>query len=307
MDKDITSPFFSIIIPTYNRALLIGKTIDSVLQQQYTNYEIIVVDDGSNDNTEELLKKYSAANFIYIKKENEERAAARNYGTKIARGKYINWFDSDDIMFPNHLTEARNMIEKYNEVEIFALGFQVQNSGGTIVQRSTYSLPTVNKIMYQGNHLACNPVFVRRDIALQNLFNEDRALTVSEDFELWLRMASQFPIYCTNTITSAFIIHSERSMTTMNTEEKLIPRFEKINQLVIDNNKVAQFLGSKKGLFLAINYMLLSSTLAIGGYKKQAIKFSFKAIGLSKLVLFKKTFFVTVWYLSPFRKNHLKN
>ncbi len=302
MDKDITSPFFSIIIPTYNRALLIGKTIDSILQQQYTNYEIIVVDDGSSDNTEEVLKKYVAANFRYVKKENGERAAARNYGTRIAKGKYINWFDSDDIMFPNHLTEARKMIEKYNDAEIFALGFQVQNNSGTIMQRSAYTLPTVNKIMYRGNHLACNPVFVRRDIALQNLFNEDRELTVSEDFELWLRMASRFPIYCTNIITSALIVHSERSMLTMNTAEKLIPRFEKVNQLVIDDNKVAQFLDSKKKLFLAINYMLLSSTLAIAGYKKQAIKFSFKAIGLSKLVLFKKTFFVTVWYLSPFRK-----
>jgi len=161
--------------------------------------------------------------------------------------------------------------------------------------------------MYRGNHLACNPVFVRRDIALQNLFNEDRALTVSEDFELWLRMAARFPIYCTNTITSALIIHNERSMITMNTEEKLIPRFEKVNQLVIDDKRVAQFLGTKKELFLAINYMLLSSTLAIAGYKKQAINFSFKAIGLSKLVLFKKTFFVTVWYLSPFKRSHLKN
>src|SRR5262245_32601052 len=110
-EKDI---FFTIVIPTYNRAQLIDATIQSVLQQTYRNYEVIVVDDGSTDNTEEVVKKYLAPNFIYYKLEHGERSAARNFGTSKAKGDYINWFDSDDIMLPNHLEELNKAIKQHN-------------------------------------------------------------------------------------------------------------------------------------------------------------------------------------------------
>ena len=76
--------FFSVVVPTYNRSHLVGKTIDTILSQDYPSFELIVVDDGSTDNTEEVLKKYSGDNrFRYYKKENGERGAARNFGFKL--------------------------------------------------------------------------------------------------------------------------------------------------------------------------------------------------------------------------------
>jgi glycosyltransferase involved in cell wall biosynthesis len=93
----------SIIIPTYNRAHIIRETLDSILAQTYKNWECIIVDDGSIDNTDEILKEYHASDnrFQFYKRPNEYNAGAngaRNYGFKISKGEFVGWFDSDDIM-----------------------------------------------------------------------------------------------------------------------------------------------------------------------------------------------------------------
>ncbi|PVW16456.1 glycosyltransferase family 2 protein [Marixanthomonas spongiae] len=98
----------SIIIPTHNRAHLIGETIESIQNQTYKNWECIIIDDGSTDHTESLIAEYCAADsrIQYYKKPNnfpKGPSAARNYGFKKSKGGYINWFDSDDIMHPEKL------------------------------------------------------------------------------------------------------------------------------------------------------------------------------------------------------------
>src|SRR5437763_11554370 len=102
--------FFSIIIPTYNRASMIEKTIQSALNQSYSDYEIIIVDDGSTDNTEQVVLSIKDARIFYFKKENAERAAARNYGAHRAKGDYITFLDSDDVLYPSFLYNASETI-----------------------------------------------------------------------------------------------------------------------------------------------------------------------------------------------------
>lgn len=108
-------PLVSIIIPTYNRAHLIGQTLDSVLTQTYTNWECIIVDDGSTDKTCEIVKQYvnKDVRFKYNKRpENYAKGGngARNYGFELSRGEYINWFDDDDIMLKSFLLDRINVI-----------------------------------------------------------------------------------------------------------------------------------------------------------------------------------------------------
>ena len=86
---------FSIIIPTYNRAAFLPKAIESVLAQTYTDWELIVVDDGSTDNTREVVAQYNDERIIYIYQENAERSAARNNGISQAKGDFICFMDSD--------------------------------------------------------------------------------------------------------------------------------------------------------------------------------------------------------------------
>ena len=95
--------FFSVIIPTYNRAGLIGKAIDSVLAQTFADWELLIIDDGSTDNTRQIVEAYTDRRVKYIYQENAERSAARNNGVAQAAGKYICFLDSDDYCLPDRL------------------------------------------------------------------------------------------------------------------------------------------------------------------------------------------------------------
>lgn len=104
----MNQPLVSIIIPTYNRAHLIWETLDSLLVQTYTSWECIVVDDGSNDNTGEVLKKYCDKDirFQYHQRPSNRPKGAnacRNYGFELSKGEYVNWFDDDDVMLEDFL------------------------------------------------------------------------------------------------------------------------------------------------------------------------------------------------------------
>lgn len=111
----MNNPLVSIIIPTYNRAHVIGETLDSIIAQTYKNWECIVVDDGSTDDTYRILEEYSTKDSriqYHHRPKIHKRGAngARNYGYKLSRGKYVNWFDSDDLM---HEELLEILIEKF--------------------------------------------------------------------------------------------------------------------------------------------------------------------------------------------------
>ncbi|MGG7033616.1 MAG: glycosyltransferase family 2 protein [Flavobacterium sp.] len=115
----MNSPLVSIIIPTYNRAHLISETLDSVLAQTFENWECIIVDDGSTDNTnevvEEYLKKDSRFQYHHRPANRPKGAnACRNYGFELSKGEYINWFDSDDVMHHDKLLIQISSLENSN-------------------------------------------------------------------------------------------------------------------------------------------------------------------------------------------------
>jgi len=104
----------SVIIPTFNREKLIGNSIKSVLNQTLKNFELIIVDDGSTDNTKEVVDKFQDKRIKYIKLDTNQGASnARNIGIKNAKGKYMSFQDSDDIFYPNKLEIQLNNIIKF--------------------------------------------------------------------------------------------------------------------------------------------------------------------------------------------------
>lgn len=138
MPTDI--PLVSIIIPTYNRAHLIGETLDSALAQTYENWECIVVDDGSTDNTAEVINSYLVkdSRFQYHHRPNDRLPggnAARNYGFEVGKGEYIQWFDDDDVMLSNFLSSR---ISLFSSTVDFIIG------AGHIVDDSLNIKKTIN-------------------------------------------------------------------------------------------------------------------------------------------------------------------
>ena len=106
-------PFFSIIIPVYNKETFLENTIKSVLQQSFTDFELIIINDGSTDNSESKIKSFSDPRITYLKKENGGVSTARNLGIEMAAASYITFIDADDYWYPNFLEEMVSSIEQF--------------------------------------------------------------------------------------------------------------------------------------------------------------------------------------------------
>ena len=264
---------FSIIIPTYNRADFISKTIRSVLSQSYQNFELIIVDDGSTDNTEEVVRGIVDKRIKYYKKLNEERAIARNFGIERAAGKYITLLDSDDILYTHHLQTATQIIEEKNP-ELFHLGYEIKSENGKIIRKVNNRKGNLNDSLITGNHLSCIGVFIKNEIAKETRFNEDLEIIGSEDYELWLRLASKYQLHYSNEITSCMNQHADRSVTNFDSG-KLITRINKLIQIVIKNTS---WNPSEIKRFVVHRYLYLSLHLAMNNNRKLAIQFLVKAL-----------------------------
>jgi glycosyltransferase involved in cell wall biosynthesis len=290
--------FFSIVIPTYNRADFLPKTLASLLSQTYPHFEIIIVDDGSTDNTEIAVQSLLSDKVTYHRKSNAERAAARNFGAKLAKGEYVNFFDSDDLAYPDHLQTARAFINKHSQPEIFHLGYDIKDGQGKLMSKvDAFHGQDLNAQLIDGNVLSCNGVFLRKDVALQYPFHEDRALSASEDYELWLRLAARYPILYDNTITSTVINHDARSVLVINKENLIHRQQVFITHLFEDPVAMVKYK-LYKGLLTADTYTYVSLHLALTKkYRIEVIEYLWKAFTVRPAVVGRKRFWASLKHL----------
>ena len=287
------NPFFSIIIPTYNRAGFIEKSIQTVLDQDFADFEVIVVDDGSTDNTKKIVSVIEDKRLKYFYKENGERGAARNFGIKKAKGKYITFLDSDDILMSRHFEEAKKFIDK-KQPEIFHQQYQIKN--GEKTKKIKIRLP-IQKALIKGNPLSCMGVFIKRDTALKNLFNEDRRISGSEDYELWLRYAAKYSFLYHPVCTSSLMVHDSRSVFTMD-KEKLIERKLLMLDYAFKDENVNNVYGKYRKKMLAYAYSYIALHLALTkGNNKASIKYLYKSIYSYPQNIFEKRIFAIVKHL----------
>ena len=289
---------FSIVIPTHNREKFIVKTIQSVLSQTYTNFELIIVDDGSTDNTEKVVREIEDQRIQYHQKENGERGAARNYGINKAKGDYISFLDSDDLLYTKYLEEANLFIASNNEINIFHQLFEVTNTLGKVIHSANYSNNNVFKsLITKGNFMACQGMFLKADFAKSNLFNEDRKLAGSEDYDLWLRISVTTNIVINPVVTSALIHHPERSVVKIDVD-RLINRKELMLHYLFSNKLINSNLLKYKRALKTGAYSYISLHIALSKQsKKTALKYLFKAINQSPMFMFKRRFFAIIKHL----------
>ncbi len=192
MDK----PLVSIIIPTRNRAGLISETLDSLLAQSYQIWECIVVDDGSADNTKEVVQKYvdKDPRFILVDKPNTHKPGgngARNYGFELAKGDYIQWFDSDDVMHPELLIDKIETFNKNKELKsvISQVAFFVGSLENiTFITKLNHSHKLYEDVItYQ---TALYPGSIMLDARFLKNTQEiwDESLTRAQEFEFFSRL-----------------------------------------------------------------------------------------------------------------------
>jgi glycosyltransferase involved in cell wall biosynthesis len=200
-------PYFSIIIPVYNRAHSIRKAIESILTQTFQNFEIIVIDDASKDKTEEVVMSINDDRIHYIKNEtNQERCISRNSGIEKSRGKYICFLDSDDYHLPYHLQEIYHEIQVKGEPEgFFFTNAWNETSEGVRSERMCPDFESVNSFTYFLRYTV-NPQrwAVHRDVILTHLF--DPKIVICEDMDTSLRiLRAGTPIYQIKKRTTVYV------------------------------------------------------------------------------------------------------
>jgi glycosyltransferase involved in cell wall biosynthesis len=141
-------PFFSIIIPTYNRACIIRRPIDSIIAQTFTDWELIIVDDGSTDHTQEIVDSYNDSRIKYIWQENQERSAARNHGITLATGIWLCFQDSDDEYLPEHLQVLFEGIQAFPEYKIIRTGLHIYENERYIGKSGIESMNKYDQFPY---------------------------------------------------------------------------------------------------------------------------------------------------------------
>ena len=193
------NPLVSVIIPTYNRGWIIKEAIDSVLAQDYTEFELIVVDDGSTDHTSDVLDSYGDDIKVLFQK-NKGVSAARNRGIAEASGKFIAFLDSDDLWLPQKLTVQ---IEFFNQTPD-ALICQTEEvwirNGLRVNPKKRHKKPS--GMIFNPSLELClvspSAVMIRRSL-FGRVGKFDETLPACEDYDLWLRISCRFSVHLIDT------------------------------------------------------------------------------------------------------------
>jgi glycosyltransferase involved in cell wall biosynthesis len=210
MNREI--PLVSVEMITYNHAKYIGVAIDSVLNQTYENFELIIIDNFSEDNTEEVVRSYADKRIKYFKFRNYGViAASRNFGVKKSKGEYIAILDSDDKWYPSKLEKTMEVFLREPDIDLVCHDEYV-TSGGKILKTSSYG-PYVDDmyahLLYQGNCISTSATVVKRKRLVEaGLFSERPDFLTVEDYDLWLKLANLgCKFYFLHEVLGEYVLH----------------------------------------------------------------------------------------------------
>lgn len=188
-------PKVSVIIPTYNRAKFLPRAIQSVKDQSFRDFELIIVDDGSTDETPQVVQSV-AGDCRYIRKENGGSASARNAGIQESKGRYIAFLDSDDFWMPEKLAEQVKVLDANPKIGIVYARMPIINDKGETIGMKPAGVSGKNfkELLELWGDLPTSTVMTRREcFDKAGLF--DTELTTMQDIDMWLRIARFYDLY----------------------------------------------------------------------------------------------------------------
>ena len=281
-------PLFSIILVTYNRAKYLNECICSILNQSLSNFELIIIDDGSTDGTRKTINKFKDKRILYKYQNNQGHSKARNAGIKLSRAKWICFVDSDDFWELQKLKSIKAHLSK-NDFIFHKLFIQIENNNKNIHVKqsklrnllfyksigSKIKKPITKNLLMFGNEIPTSSVVVRKKILEKTkLFNT--RLAVAEDYDLWIRISlitNNFFFLPKNLGTyrvhSNSITNKKKDITrlVMNVEKqylKILSLREKVVNNSRHNYSIARYYFHNKKYKKSIN--LLQNTIYRGSY-----------------------------------------
>lgn len=192
--EPMTAPLVSVIIPTYNSAAYLREAIDSVFNQTFTDYELIIVDDGSKDNSPEIAREYGDR-IICVRQANAGVSAARNAGLRRARGRYVAFLDADDIWLPDKLSVQVAHLQANPSVKISGSSFHLIDGTGALLRTVRITPPgredLLRELLLHGYYTLPSAMVVERE-AMERVGGFDETIHGVEDRDLWLRMVKAY-------------------------------------------------------------------------------------------------------------------
>lgn len=213
-------PFFSVIIPLYNKENYISETVQNVLNQSFTDFEIIIIDDGSTDNSFNVLQEIKDGRLNIYQQKNEGVSKARNNGIERANGHYIALLDADDLWKKDHLTSLYNAITLIPLEGIYCTGYEIQLSKNGTLRTAVYNNYKPLKIEIVPNYFECSTInsviwpsasaFSKALFYDIGMFNIN--LKASEDLDFFTRAALKYPVVINPQLTMTYLRNSENNL-----------------------------------------------------------------------------------------------
>lgn len=191
--------FFSIVIPLYNKETFVAKTLQSVLNQTFSDFEVIIVNDGSTDNSEAAVLQFDDPRIRYYLRENKGVSAARNLGITLSNANYIAFLDADDFWYPDFLQTMHRNIGRFSEHKVFTTAIEIETKRNVIpaeysIQRTAYcevvnffKASTKETVIWTSAAVFQKSVFEKSGVF-------DPKFRSGEDIDLWIRIGLDFPI-----------------------------------------------------------------------------------------------------------------
>lgn len=201
----------SVIIPTYNRSNLLKHCIDSILNQTYNCLEIIVIDDGSTDNTESNVRSILDSRVLYSKIEKSGNLSEiRNFGISISTGEFVAFCDDDDLWLPRKLEIQMGYLSEYN---VCCSNAKIINSEGSVIKPryiedfSDDAVLTISHLFLK-NYVITSSIVIRKSILNSAPFNQTEYKNIAEDYDLWVNLSLKEPFYFVNEPLLCYKVHS---------------------------------------------------------------------------------------------------
>ncbi|MDW8851797.1 glycosyltransferase [Flavobacterium sp. MMLR14_040] len=275
---------FSIVIPLYNKADYIENTLKSVLNQTFTDYEIIVINDGSTDDSFTKVKEFNDSRIQFFNQKNQGASVARNLGIEKAKYEYIAFLDADDLWMTNHLEILNALIQNFPNAGIFASRYEL------IFNNGKNDIPNFKGISadYEGiisDYFKTSlpyPVVTSSSIVIpKSVFEKTGyfkpAISSGQDVDMWIRIASKYPVAISNKVTASYLHYIEDSLSKTPILDKKLNDFKDYKQEEENNPSLKKYLDTYR-LEYALQYKIA------GNHKKS--KELFKNI-LKKNIPFK--------------------
>jgi glycosyltransferase involved in cell wall biosynthesis len=255
------SPFISIVIPTYNHAKFLTQALSSVRNQTYHNWEIILIDNHSKDDTDKIVKNFNDKRIRFFKIHNHGIIAkSRNKGIKEARGDWIAFLDSDDIWYPNKLMAFVQALKNENSFTVFCTNeiiIDIKSGSRKLLKFGPYCDNFYQKLLTKGNCLSPSASVVKRSFMIKNkvFFRENKKFITAEDYDFWMNLARfEAKFKFLNSVQGEYIIHSKN-------KSSQIERHSEAIYFVLEDhiNKLQQFEPRKDLLLRHVKARLFMS------------------------------------------------